>query len=113
VHAGRLKPAHFQITLKLLLLVEQADAQQVVPGLSAGPSMVLGDGTAGDGDIQFDFPLGAAFITAYPDWLVTTEQVGNRIKISTIRTGALVCKFGKEGSGEGEFQYHRESRHVR
>jgi hypothetical protein len=41
--------------LELSLLVEQADAQQVAPELSAEPSMVLarvlGDGTAGDGDI--------------------------------------------------------------
>jgi DNA-binding beta-propeller fold protein YncE len=76
--------------LELLLLVEQADAQQVVPELAAEPSMVLGDG----------IPGGAAFIAAYPDWLVTTEQSGNRIKISNIRTGALVCKFGEEGTGE-------------
>jgi hypothetical protein len=38
--------------LELSLLVEQADAQQVVPELSAEPSMVLGGGTEGDGDTQ-------------------------------------------------------------
>jgi hypothetical protein len=86
--------------LELLLLVEQADAQQVVPELTAEPSMVLGDGTAGNGDMQLNCPDDAAFITAHPDWLVTTEQAGNRIKISNIRTGALVCKFGSRGSGE-------------
>jgi hypothetical protein len=89
--------------LELLLLVEQADAQQVVPELSAEPSLVLGDGTAGDGDTQLNCPSGAAFIGAYPDWLVTTEQTGHRINISNIRTGALVCKFGEQGSGEGQF----------
>jgi DNA-binding beta-propeller fold protein YncE len=89
--------------LELLLLVEQADAQQVVPELSAEPSLVLGNGTSGDGDMQLSHPLGAAFIGAHPDWLVTTEQHGHRIKISNIRTGALVCKFGGRGSGKEEF----------
>jgi DNA-binding beta-propeller fold protein YncE len=91
--------------LELLLLVEQADAQQVVPELSAVPGLVLGDGTEGDGDTQLDRPTGASFIAAHPDWLVTTEQLGNRIKISNIRTGALVCKFGKKGDGEGQLSY--------
>jgi sugar lactone lactonase YvrE len=91
--------------LELLLLVEQADAQQVVPELAAEPSFVLGDGTQGNGDTQLSNPLDAAFMGAHPDWLVTTEKMGNRIKISNIRTGALVCKFGEYGSGEGRFQY--------
>jgi DNA-binding beta-propeller fold protein YncE len=91
--------------LELLLLVEQADAQQVVPELAAEPSMVLGDGTQGDGDMQLSCPVGAAFIGAHPDWLVIVEQGGHRIKISNIRTGALVCKFGEQGQGEGKFEY--------
>jgi DNA-binding beta-propeller fold protein YncE len=91
--------------LELLLLVEQADAQQVVPELAAEPSLVLGDGTPGDGDTQLDFPTGAAFIAAHPDWLVTTEMFGHRIKISNIRTGALVCKFGKFGHGEEHISF--------
>jgi hypothetical protein len=89
--------------LELLLLVEQADAQQVVPELAAEPSMVLGDGTRGNGDMQLNRPAGAAFIASHPDWLVIAEQAGNRIKISNIRTGALVCKFGKDGTGDGQF----------
>jgi DNA-binding beta-propeller fold protein YncE len=88
--------------LELLLLVEQADAQQVVPELSVEPSLVLGDGTEGDGDTQLNRPLGVAFIASHPDWLVTTEQEGHRIKISNIRTGALVCKFGEFGEDEGQ-----------
>jgi tripartite motif-containing protein 2/3 len=91
--------------LGLLLLVEQADAQQVVPELSAGPSLVLGDGTVGNDDTQLNCPTGAAFIGAHPDWLVTTEQLGDRIKISNIRTGALVCKFGEEGEGDEQLLY--------
>jgi hypothetical protein len=91
--------------LELLLLVEQADAQQVVPELSAEPGLVLGDRMEGDGDTQLDRPTGASFIAAHPDWLVITEQVGDRIKISNIRTGALVCKFGEQGQGEGQLFY--------
>jgi hypothetical protein len=51
--------------LDLLLLVEQADAQQVVPELAAEPSLVLGYVMEGDGDTQLNFPLGAAFIAAH------------------------------------------------
>jgi DNA-binding beta-propeller fold protein YncE len=90
--------------LELLLLVEQADVQQVVPELSAEPSLGLGDGTAGNGDTQLYYPIGVAFIGAHPDWLAITEQHGHRIKISNIRTGALVCKFGKSSTGEGQFK---------
>jgi hypothetical protein len=36
--------------LELLLLVEQADAQQLVPELAVEPSLVMGDGIDGDGD---------------------------------------------------------------
>jgi hypothetical protein len=89
--------------LELLLLVEQADAQQVVPELAVEPSLVLGDGTRGDGT-QLDKPLSASFIAAHPDWLVTTEFDGCCIKISNIRTGALVCKFGEYGEGDEHFQ---------
>jgi hypothetical protein len=91
--------------LELLLLVEQADAQQVVPELSAKPSIVRGDGTTGNGDTKLNRALGVAFVAAHPDWLVTTEQEGNRIKISNIRTGALVCKFGEEGESGGQFDF--------
>jgi hypothetical protein len=91
--------------LELLLLVEQADAQQVVPELSAEPSLVLGDGTRGAGDMQCYHPTSAAFIGAHPDWLVTAEGSGHRIKISNIRTGALVCRFGEYGEGDEQFTY--------
>jgi hypothetical protein len=91
--------------LELLLLVEQADAQQVVPELAVEPSLVLGDGTNGDGDMHLNCPTDAAFIGAHPDWLVTTEGAGHRIKISNIRTGALVCKFGEYGEGDEQCKY--------
>jgi DNA-binding beta-propeller fold protein YncE len=94
-----------EVKLELSLLVEQADAQQVVPELSAEPSIVLGDGSDSDGDTRLNHPTGSAFIAAHPDWLVTSEERGHRIKISNIRTGALVCKFGEEGRDEAQFEY--------
>jgi DNA-binding beta-propeller fold protein YncE len=95
--------------LELSLLVEQADAQQIVPELAAEPTLALGDRTLGDGDMQLNFPSGVAFIAAHPEWLVSVEDDGNRVKISNIRTGALVCKFGEgvEGEGEGQLSYPR------
>jgi tripartite motif-containing protein 2/3 len=93
--------------LELLLLVEQADAQQVVPELATEPSLVLGDGTNKNGGTLFPNPVGAAFIASHPDWLVTTEMGGHCIKISNIRTGALVCKFGEHGIGEEQLKCPR------
>jgi DNA-binding beta-propeller fold protein YncE len=92
-----------QAKLELLLLVEQADAQQVVPELPVEPSLILGDWSWEEGRTQFSYPTGAAFIAAHPDWLITTEEDGHCIKISNIRTGAMVCKFGEYGGGEGQF----------
>jgi hypothetical protein len=91
--------------LELLLLVEQADAQQVVPELAAEPSLVLGYGARRDGDLQLIHPTDVAFIAAHPDWLVIAEFGGHRIKISNIRTGAPVCKFGERGNGEGQLEH--------
>jgi hypothetical protein len=54
-------------------------------------------------DTQFNYSSGPVFIAAHPVWLVTCEMEGHRIKISNICTGALVCKFGKEGEDEGQF----------
>jgi DNA-binding beta-propeller fold protein YncE len=85
--------------------LEQADAQQVVPELSVDPSLVLGDGTGGDDDTQLNHPIGVAFIGAHPDWLVTTEGLGCRIKIINIRTGAVVCKYSGRGKDEGQLEY--------
>jgi hypothetical protein len=67
------------------LLVEKADAQAVIPGLRADPDVVIED---------LDEPCNVAFIPAYPDWIVTTDYSGHTVKISNIRTSALVCKFG-------------------
>jgi hypothetical protein len=89
--------------LEISLLVVRADAQQVVQELATEAGLVLGDGTAGSGDDQLNDPMGVAFIAAYPDWLVTTEDGGHRIKISNSRTGALLCKLGEEGQGQGQF----------
>ena len=95
--------------LELLLLVEQADEQKVVPELAMEPSVVLGDGTKGAGDMQRNHPTGAAFTA-----LILTARIPNKwdigFKISNIRW-ALVYKFGEgvhslrseRGVTEGKF----------
>jgi DNA-binding beta-propeller fold protein YncE len=87
----------------LSLMVLHADAQQVVPELTTKAGVILGDGNRGDGDQQLWSPIGTAFVPAYPDWLVTTEIKGNRVKISNIRTSAMVCIFGQRGRAKGQF----------
>jgi DNA-binding beta-propeller fold protein YncE len=89
--------------VELSLLVEKADAQQVVPELASEPSTMLGDGTEGSGDLQLFNPNGIAFFKAHPDWVVITEYSGDRIKISNTRTGATVFKIGTRGSDKGQF----------
>lgn len=38
------------------------------------------------------------------DWLVTVESEGNRVKVTNVRTGQMICKFGSQvGGGEGQF----------
>jgi hypothetical protein len=71
------------------LLVQQADAQQVVPALTAEPEAVMGDGTYGG----LNNPSSVAFLPAHPDWIAVTEFEGHCIKISNIRTGMLICKY--------------------
>jgi hypothetical protein len=81
--------------LELLLLVEQADAQQVVPELAAEPSMVLGDGTVGNGDTQLSTPLGAAFIGAHPDWLVP-----NKVDIASRSAASALERWSASSANE-------------
>jgi hypothetical protein len=90
------------LAVLISMMVEEADAQDVVPRLAAKADLVLGDGTKGGGDGQLSGPRGVAFVPAHPNWVATTEFGGHRVKISNIRTGALICKFGEEGSGEGQ-----------
>jgi DNA-binding beta-propeller fold protein YncE len=96
--------------VEMLMLVEKSDALQVVPEMRKAADLVLGEEMAGNG--QLIDPAGVAFVPSHPDWLVTTkfpdwletnEAVGHCVTISNIRTGALVCKFGEEGDGEGQF----------
>jgi hypothetical protein len=88
------------------LLVQEPDAQQVVPRLAAEADMTLGDGTPGQSDDKLFMPFDAAFVPDHLEWLVTTESAGNRVKISNIHTGALVCKFGV-GQGNACGQLNR------
>jgi hypothetical protein len=87
------------LAVLITMTLEEADAQQLVPGLAAKADLVLGDGTEGNGDGQLFEPRGVAFVPAHPDWVVTAEFSGDFIKTSSIRTGALVCKFDKGRQG--------------
>jgi DNA-binding beta-propeller fold protein YncE len=91
------------LAVLITMTVEEADAQEVVPRLASKADLVLGDGTTGNGDDQLNNPRGVAFVPAHPNWVVTTECDGHCIKLSNICTGALICKFGQRGSGEGQF----------
>jgi DNA-binding beta-propeller fold protein YncE len=91
------------LAVLIMMMLEEADAQEVVPRLAAEADLVLGDGTEGSGDSQIHRPYGVAFVPAHPDWVVTAEINGDRVKISNIHTGALICKYGEIGSGEGQF----------
>jgi hypothetical protein len=116
---GSLRQGRGQAVL-ITLMVHTPNAQEMIAGMAAKADIVLGDGTEGDGDGQLSNPYGVAFVPAHPDWVVTTEYgnirtrattefggrgsngnirtefYGHRIKISNIRTGALICKFGSE-----------------
>ena len=83
-----------------------------LPLLSPEPSRVLdvlgpvlGDRRRrGTGDPQeFCDPRGAAWVPSHADWLITTEFGNDRLKITDVRTGQLVCKFGQQGEGDGQF----------
>ena len=83
------------------VLVEVADMQAVVPKLVKEAAKVLGDEQGGFGDDQFYEPIAAAWVPSQPDWLVTAERAGHRVKVTNVRTGAMVCKLGGQGGGDG------------
>eukprot|EP00935_MAST-01C_sp_MAST-1C-sp1_P001288 g1288.t1 len=89
--------------VRMSVLMEVADAQEVVPKRTARGAQVLGDGDAGYGDDQFDEPRGAVWVPSHQEWLVTTETYSYRVKVINARTGAMICKFGNGGNGEGQF----------
>jgi hypothetical protein len=91
------------VKVMISMMIQEPDAQEVIPGLAPKADLVLGDGTRGRGDNQLNNPRGVAFVPAHPDWIVTTELLGYRIKISNIRTDTLICKFGEQGEGKDQF----------
>jgi tripartite motif-containing protein 2/3 len=97
------KVRHPSPKVAMTLLVQQADAQEVVPKVSRKADMIFGDGISGAADRQFIDSGAVAFIPAHPSWIVTSEYDGHRVKITDINTGELICKFGEYGSGKGQF----------
>jgi hypothetical protein len=96
--------------LPLALMVGGMTAEDFVPSMPTTPELTIGTGTRGSGDGEFNQPWGGmAFIPGRRGWLVTTDKVNDRVKIHDTNTsearsgwGALICEFGKHGSGEGE-----------
>jgi DNA-binding beta-propeller fold protein YncE len=76
--------------VEMSLLVDQADAQAVIPELTAEEGVAF---------LHLSSPQGVAFLPSHPDWLITTEFYGHCVAIRAISTGVLVCKFGEEGNG--------------
>jgi hypothetical protein len=88
--------------VEMAVLVEQEDAQAVVPGLAAEADLVLGNHHNHlTDDSRFNYPAGIAFVPSHPDWLATTEYHNHRIKITNIRTGETICKWPKLGTDGG------------
>jgi DNA-binding beta-propeller fold protein YncE len=88
--------------IRMSLLVIEASAQQVVPGLLAEPDRVFGAGSDSDSGSQLSNPQGIAFVPNQ-NWLAITEYAdqsleGGRVKICDVQTGKLICKFG-DGDG--------------
>jgi DNA-binding beta-propeller fold protein YncE len=88
--------------IEMCVLVEQADAQQIVPGLSKDSAVPLR--STADSDVLLEDPIGVAFVPSKPNWLVITEIEGHRVKIVDIRTRNLICEIGEEGTGAGQFK---------
>jgi DNA-binding beta-propeller fold protein YncE len=105
------------LAVMITMVVEEGNAQKVVPRLPAEADLMLGScrcggtgdqhrvGGCGGTDGRLDTPRGVAFVPVHPDWIVTSEYYGHRVKISNISTGALICKLGEKGSGEGQFNF--------
>jgi hypothetical protein len=72
------------LAVMITMLIEEADAQEVVPRLAAEADLVLSSWRSSND--QLITPRGVAFVPAHPDWVVTTEISGHRVKISNIRT---------------------------
>ena len=51
------------------------------------------------GDDQFRYPRAAVWVPSQSNWLITTEVGGNRVKVTNVRTGAMICQLGQRGGG--------------
>ena len=65
-------------------------------------SLLQNGGNAGDGDGEFDEPLGIA-VDSYGNVYVTDSN-NNRVQKFT-SDGTFIKKWGNPGSGDGEFSY--------
>jgi DNA-binding beta-propeller fold protein YncE len=91
-----------QTELQLAMLVVDLLAHEFLPMLRPQPNTCIGM-EQGPADGQFDECNGVAFVPSIPDWLVTTDRYNHRVKVHHAQTGAMICKLGQRGTGEGEF----------
>jgi DNA-binding beta-propeller fold protein YncE len=88
------------LAVMITMMVEEADAQQVVPGLPASADKVVEEIGPEEADELYCVSC-AAFVPSHPDWLVTADLILNKIMIINTQTGALVCKLGDGPVGPG------------
>jgi DNA-binding beta-propeller fold protein YncE len=92
---------------------------------SAKP-MKLGDGTCGDDAVQLQSPFSIAFVPAHDELLIAASCGSNTVRVFRLRNPSssssdeytapssdeytapeLLCKFGRKGSADGEFDSPR------
>jgi sugar lactone lactonase YvrE len=78
---------------------DEAQSYQLLP---PEPSMMLGDGTAGAEDHQLHSPSGCCFVPACDDLVVIAVYGVHQVRVQNLRSGAILCKVGREGGLSGD-----------
>jgi DNA-binding beta-propeller fold protein YncE len=78
---------------------DDAQTYQLLP---PEPDVMLGDGATGVEDHHLHSPSGCAFVPAKPDLIVVTLYGANQVRVHHLRTGAMLCKLGRDGGLSGD-----------
>jgi len=68
------------------------------------PSFILGNGEEGQGQIQFNGPIGVAFDSKHKS-IVITDHWNHRLNFFSCQTGQFLSAFGSFGTKNGQFNY--------